>query len=60
MVETHARRKPRSGCLEQADSEQAAAEAWLQERLEASFFAQVQGTEGRRLGCVQLVCTAGW
>ena len=40
------------------DKEQAvaAAEVWLQERIEASFFALVQDTEGRRPGYVLRVC----
>ena len=53
MIETHARPKPRAGCLEKEQAE-AAAEVWLQERIEASSFAQVQGTEGHR--CVRRVC----
>ena len=47
-VETHARPKPRPGCLDKEQAE-AAAEVWLQE-IEASFFAQEQDTEGRHLG----------
>ena len=45
-VETHARSKPQPGCLDKEQAEAAAA-VWLQKRVEASFFAQEQDTEGR-------------